>query len=499
VEHYKFKMAALALAGLIAAAPLAADEAAPAGDTQDSIEDLRASIGTLTNQINSIQSSAKSMIQVHGFAETDVFNDNTQSFTEVVGNGAVKLEGLKASSAGANGQTQMSVRNSRIDFLAQADVNGWKGKGYVEFDLLGYDPSPAWGAASAVNSAGSTATNAAAAPSEGAFYTNATLRVRHAYLDAQKDGWDIMAGQDWTLLGWNMDYTLATVSVAPVMGVLYQRDPQVRLGYTLFGNGPVKIQMAADAERPVERESSQPNYDQGVRFIIPGWQGRFATATGDAKAVPMSVGISGDEREFAWQGTLSNTALSTDTWGKALAIDALVPIIPFDGKDSMSMVATGEWSVGSGDGDAFPSWSGGASALSTTTGAADVDSGLAYLLGNYKNFTLVQTTSWNAQLQFHLMPSIGTFMTVGYGQLKSPNLSNLVGAINGATGKAVTYGTVYDLDSAEFVNVMQDFGPNIRAALEFARFYTHYAGNAGNPDGQGAMDNRIQLSTWYRF
>ncbi|HTB34752.1 MAG TPA: hypothetical protein VK842_07805, partial [bacterium] len=69
MEHYKFKMAALALAGLIAAAPLAADEAAPAGDTQDSIEDLRASIGTLTNQINSIQSSAKSMIQVHGFAE----------------------------------------------------------------------------------------------------------------------------------------------------------------------------------------------------------------------------------------------------------------------------------------------------------------------------------------------------------------------------------------------------------------------------------------------
>src|SRR4051812_26689807 len=62
--------------------------------------------------------------QVGGFVETDMINDTTRSFTEVVGNGAVARSNTFA---GDNGRTQFSVRNSRFAFTVLAPVqNGWK-------------------------------------------------------------------------------------------------------------------------------------------------------------------------------------------------------------------------------------------------------------------------------------------------------------------------------------------------------------------------------------
>jgi hypothetical protein len=297
------------------------------------------------------------------------------------------------------------------------------------------------------------------------------------------------------------------------MGVIYQRTPQLRLGYTFMNNSDFKIQTAVDAERPTEREADQPNYSQGVRFIYAGWNGNFAGATGPSKSVPLSLGISGTEREFKYYqvATPTNSEYDYAVWGQALAVDALVPVIPFDGKDSMSLVLTGEWSAGSGYGDEFPSWSGGASALSAATGNPDLDSGLGMLdarnglYGKTPVFTLVQDQTWNAQVQFHLPPSIGTFFTFGYGQIHSPNVDDL---LNYGNGGAV--GKIYDTDSAVFANIMQDFGTTVRVALEFDSFSTHYAGNlAAAPtvvggvtvgtDGVWARDNRLQLSTYYRF
>jgi hypothetical protein len=56
VEQRHFKLAALALAGFIAAAPLAADQDTTP-NVSDSLEDLRASLGTLANQVNNLQGS----------------------------------------------------------------------------------------------------------------------------------------------------------------------------------------------------------------------------------------------------------------------------------------------------------------------------------------------------------------------------------------------------------------------------------------------------------
>src|ERR1041385_2713774 len=74
-------------------------------------------------------------VEIHGFAEIDMMTDDTRSFTEIVGNGAVVPKG---SLLGNNGWTQFGFRNSRLSFLAAApEMDGWKTKGYLESDFLG--------------------------------------------------------------------------------------------------------------------------------------------------------------------------------------------------------------------------------------------------------------------------------------------------------------------------------------------------------------------------
>ncbi len=56
--------------------------------------------------------------------------------------------------AGTTGNPIPPPRNSRLSFLAQVpDMDGWKNKGYLELDFLGYDPAPNYPAAAATGAA----------------------------------------------------------------------------------------------------------------------------------------------------------------------------------------------------------------------------------------------------------------------------------------------------------------------------------------------------------
>src|SRR4051812_21094156 len=181
-------------------------------------------------------------VMLSGFAETDMINDNTRSLTEVAGNNPVdRLNSL----AGDNGRTQFSVRNSRFAFTVLPPLqHDMKVKGYLEFDLLGYDPG--------VSTTQPTNT-------EASFYTNPTLRVRHAYVSSEKEGCQFLIGQYWTLFGWNPNYVMTTASVPPVSGNVYQRTPQVTFIHTSnWGEGD-KIQYGLSVARPSERDSDIPN------------------------------------------------------------------------------------------------------------------------------------------------------------------------------------------------------------------------------------------------
>jgi hypothetical protein len=159
--------------------------------------------------------------------------------------------------------------------------------------------------------------------------------------------------------------------------------------------------------------------------------------------------------------------------------------------------------MGSGYADALNGYTGGQSAMASSGVFPNMDAGIAGFDTN-GNFTLIQEQSFNGQLQIHLPPSIGTFLTVGYGETFSPNVSGLTGAaVNGTTVSGANQLKLYNDDMCMFANVMQDISPNIRVGVEYARFDTHYSNSpaayGGTNAGYDAIDHRVQLSTWYRF
>ncbi len=407
-------------------------------------------------------------VDIHGFAELDLIGDSTESFKETIGNAAVTKPGT---TAGDNGQLLASPRNSRLSFLATApEMDGWKSKGYLELDFLGYDPAPNYAIAS---------TTAAPDNTEAAFYTQPGIRIRHAYVDAQKDGWDILAGQFWTLFGWQADYLLSTMTPgASVMGELFQRTPQVRVTKT-FGDD-TKFQVSVAADRPEESASETPNFDGGVRFLLGDWKGSFAAPTGAVNAVPFSIGLSGTLRNYTYGAAGTNVDLNQNAQGQAVAVDALVPVAPVDeAGDSPSLILTGEWTAGKGDADQMFLWTGGLAPLSTATNGINLDAGVAGFQNG--NFTLVDMQSWNGQVQLQLPKAWSTFLTAGYGEMFSDNVRNL--------------GGTYDDDNVMFANLLHDFNAEVRAGVEYDRFDTHYTAGAGS----NALDHRIMVSGWYRF
>jgi hypothetical protein len=457
----------------------------PAFAQSDSMEDMNAAIGALTSKVNAMQKAGLS-VEVHGFVQADYINDSTQSFTETVGDGAVKQNG---SFAGDNGYTQFSERNSRFDFLAKSEVDGWLTKGYFEMDLLGYEgaSTPGYGASAGGNLL-------ATQDSEVKFYTQPTVRLRHAYLEASNDGWDILAGQYWSLFGWNMDYVLATVSEAPTMGPLYFRTPQLRITKTFGDDKGMQVAIAADAEKPDEITSQVPNLNFGLRLTLNDIKGEFCQSTGGYALKPLSIGLGLRNSLITWDSLTgaagANFNINQSMWASAVAADVLIPVLSTTeekAKDDVSVVLTGEWTMGAGDTDAFNG--GGFTGLTGFTSATagvgtNIDGGI--LGSNGTSLQLVQIQSLTAQMQIALPKSIGAIITVGYGEIFSPN--------------ALGLGATWNDDKVMFANVMEDLTPAIRVGLEYASYDTHYSPAFGGVNNfTDAIDNRCQLSTWYRF
>jgi len=452
----------------------------PAFAQSDSMEDLNSAVGALTSKVNALEKKGPS-VEVHGFVQSDIINDSTQSFNETVGDGAVKQNG---SYVGDNGWTQFSLRNSRISLLAKDSVGGWDTKGYIEADFLGYDQE-GYGASAGGNLL-------ATQNSEYKFYTQPTFRLRHAFVEADSDGWQILAGQWWSLFGWNMDYVLATVAEAPVMATLYERTPQLRIMKTIGDDKSMQLQIATDIEKADEAAGQVPNINFGLRFLMNDIKGRFCSSTGAAKLMPLSIGLSERNGLYSYdtqaQGVPAGAGYNNNQsqWGSAVAADVLLPVLPAaEGKDDPSIVITGEWTMGAGDtlqfnGGGFTGMTG-----SLSSAGAPLDGGIIGTAGD-GTITLVQIQSLNAQMQIFLPPSIGTIVTFGYGEIFSPNDIGL--------------GATWNDDKVMFANVMQDLTKEIRVGLEYASFDTHYSPSFGGVNKfTDAIDNRVQLSTWYRF
>jgi len=405
---------------------------------------------------------------VSGFLETDMTSDSVRSFTEVMGNNPVDRSNTFA---GSNGRTQFSVRNSRLAFTVLPPVqDDWKSKGYFEFDFLGYDPAPP--------------TN-----SEASFATNPTLRMRHGYLNLEKNGWSIFAGQTWSLFGWEPSYVVTTVSVPPAPGIIYQRTPELMVIQKIALSESENLQWGGAIARPSQRDSQTPNLDFGARLTSSRRSSGFASASGDVSNEAMSLALTGTRRDFTTPDSAAVTSAQTHHVGNALAVDFLFPLIAsHDGAIENTLTWTGEYSTGDGYGDAFPSWTGNLAALPAAGLGVSNETNLDAGQGGFDasgDFHLVKLQTWNTQLQYHLPSSWHAFVTVGYTELRSNNAKDL--------SPIVATKTIYDQSHLTFLNIFHDCTKQIRVGLEYAEMSTHYI------DDVQPIDHRYQISTFFRF
>lgn len=417
---------------------------------------------------------------VSGFIEFDMISDSTRSLGEMVGNSPVDPS---TTAAGANGRTQFSVRNTRLAFLAQAPQwKSWKTQGYLETDFLGFDPSPP-GATGISNT-------------EAGLFNSPTLRIRHAYLQADADGFQLLAGQTWQLFGWQPYYFLSSVEISPVPAMLYGRTAQLRAMKTLILKDMATIQVAAVVARPPQRDAIYPDLQAGLRFAFNGRTSGFSGGSSGAIVTqPMSFAVSGLFREINFPSVGGGLGNTTDIPASAYALDFMFPVIPSpDGKSvGNTLSLLGEYSSGSGYGDQFVGWTGNmANPLNSSSIYPSKNVNLDAGIGDYNSsgsFSLVDLTTFNLQLQYHFPDTFRTFFDLGVGSLYSDNMSNLVPS----SGLTSAGKIPYNRESVAFANIIHCFSDQIRVGFEYAHFETTYG------DGSIGFDNRYQVTTLFIF
>lgn len=408
----------------------------------------------------------------NGLAVGYMYNDSSRNMTETPGNPAIARQGTPD---GDNGRTVFSSRASRFGFTAIAPetASGWKTKGFLEADFMGYDPVP-----------GSTAGN-----SESSWLTNPTLRIRHAYVSGNtKDGWQILVGQYWSLFVLGEDYALTNLSLPPVAGIPQMRNTQLRVGKMTALSDKVDLQLQGAISRPPQSQGEIPAFEWAGRLFFKNRKAGFTIWSQDQHVEAMSIGVSGTVRSFA-VGTTANTTNQTRYTGNAVSVGTMIPILASsNGTDyHNTMSFTGLFSTGKGYADAFPSYSGNMPQFNYSSGVqANLDSGQGALQINGSGFDLINLRAISGQLQYFMPRGLleEVVLMVGYGNLYSDNIKNFTPA----AGKIA-----YNENETLVGNIFYDFTSRIRGGLEFEHNVTTYIDNVKG------KDDRIFAMAMYRF
>jgi hypothetical protein len=450
-------------------------------------------------------------LTIFGFAEADAMRDSTRSFNDGLNNSVVAHAGTQA---GDNPRLQFTIRNSRIGFNLEAPTfGGIRSTALLEFDLFGNQPSINSGGGSSGQAPGSGFTT------EGAYFNNAAFRVRHAYMKIEDAFVDVLAGQTYYLLGWQNYFFGATCGFLGMPNELFNRTVQVRLSHT-FESDPVNIEIAAGGFRPVQRDSAIPDLQAGVRIALNNWKGMTTPGSGGTGALPASIGVSGLVRQFKVDPYAPLPGPPIPLAGWALAVDALIPIIPV--KDSTdrgnALTLTAEFVTGTGDADQYTGMTAGATmpnvyplpadtpvnaagmSVPQATGAAplvgvpytpDVDPGLVAFDSN----GILHTINWQSFLvgfQYYLPPTGRLFISGNYSQVTSSNIASLYHPDSPrqpwVNPLAVFRGSRY-VDG----NIFFDVTPPVRVALSFQRVAQELA------DGTNAYNTRFESTFLYFF
>jgi hypothetical protein len=425
-------------------------------------------------------------LTIYGFAEADGMWDSTRSFNDGLNNGVIAYP---LTQAGRNPRFQTTIRNSRLGFKAQAaESHGIRSSGVLEFDLFGNQPSINSGGGSPGLASGTGATT------EGAYFNNAALRVRHAYLKIEDDIVDVWAGQTYYLLGFQNYFFGASCGFLGLPNQLFNRTVQLRLSHT-FESNPIDLEIAAGAFRPAQRDSAVPDTQGGGRIAFNHWKGITTPGSGGTDARAASIGVSGMVRQFKVDPHAPLPAPPTPLIGWAIAANVLLPIIPAkDGTDrGNALTFTGEFVTGTGHADQYTGMTAGATMPNvyplppgtpvTYSGVAspqdlagaapqvglpytpNVDPGLVAFDSN----EIAHTINWQTfilGLQYYLPPSGRVFASINYSEGKSNNIASLYHPISPRQPWVNPLG-VFQSSQYFDANIFFDITPAVRTGLSY--------------------------------
>jgi hypothetical protein len=314
-------------------------------------------------------------------------------------------------------------------------------------------------------------------------------------VQAEASGWQIIAGQTWSLFGWTPNFVLASESIAPDPGTAFQRVPQFTVIKQFLITEENKIFAGVSALKPAQIDSSFPSVDAGIRWVWLGRAAGFSGATGEIKAQPLSLGVSGRASEFYYLNDPTNNTSGTHLLGSAIAINAFVPLLATADQKTVdhTLAVAGEYTRGRGYAEVFPGFTGGigpyvsgkSGKLDVLPSGTNVDGGQVGLdpgLG----IQLLHLQSWNLQAQYHLPEQFRTFITAGYGQLWADNVDTM-------TGEGLSADSIVNRSEIYFTNLFHNWTSQIRTGVELGQSRTTYS------DTVVSHNNRIQFSAYFFF
>ena len=412
-------------------------------------------------------------VTFYGQAALNVVHDSTQGVGEGLNNNKLPRPGSYRTE---HDQLQFSARDSRVGFTVAAPALSSlrvSARGEIDFRGVTYPEI-----------------------SENDLYVFGGPRLRHFYLEAKNPIVDILAGQYEDLFGWGgAGFYPNTVAYLGITGQIFHRNPQVRLTKEL-DLGPVGIDVAAAAVRPVQRASGVPDLEGGLKLDFSGWKGARTPGYGKVDIGAVAVGVSGIVRRLEPIEFEVDAGDSVNTWAWGYAVNALIPVLPAEDKHDVAnaLTLTGEYSNGTGIADMYTELTGGVlwPTLPDLQGdpippiyRPNMDPGIATFDGEGN----LKTINWQAfvvGLQYYLPFWKGRVSISGnYSQLKSTNAEQLTPVPN----RQAVYDKAVYWDANLFLRLTEEF----RIAGSFQTVEQTFS------DKVSTRNNRIQGAMHFFF
>jgi hypothetical protein len=415
---------------------------------------------------------------IYGFIQVDAMEDSTRSYADSIGSSIVARN---ETYSGQVGRTQFSIRNTRLGFALESPVVfGVAPSAVLETDFFGNQPNPP-------------------TTSEGTFFDDPILRIRHAYFQLKNEYVDVLAGQTYYLFGWQNYFFPCTLQYLGLPNEAFGRTAQVRLTHT-FRTDAVNVDIAVAGLRPAQSDSEIPDGNAGLRMSLNHWKGISTPGNGGTDAFPLSLGISGTVRQFkvdAFTPPPPQSSNSATGWG--VSIDALIPIIPGKNADDRGnrLTITGSAVMGTGIADlvnagggaSFPVLPNPAQISPAPVYTPDVDNGLV----TFDSFGILHTIDWQTfmvGIQYYLPPTGRVILSGNFTEAYSKNMAELYPK-GGAEISLLT--RVAQLSRYADANVFFDVTPAVRIGASFQYTATEYI------DGEIPRNLRWMASGLYFF